>query len=83
MAITNSQSSYLDMEEELKLKMPNIVNEFLTIDMIIPKMKKLYLEGAKDMDSKWRKAIKIYADEHNIKFAPGIINELLNILNNI
>lgn len=83
MNTTSNHGSYLDMKDELKIRMNNITPENLTIDQIIPTIKEMYLTGANDMDSKWRTAVKIYAKKHNIKFAPGMINELFNIINNL
>ena len=79
----NLQSSYLDMDKELAARINCITPNNLTISQTIYTIKQMYLNGANDMDNKWRKALKIYADEHNTKFAPGILNELINILNNI
>lgn len=73
--------SYLSMEEELKIQMNNITPDNLTLQQIIPTIKQMYLNGANDMDSKWRHAIEVYANRHNISFAPGMINEMFNILN--
>ena len=42
----------------------------------------MYDKGADDMDKKYRNALRIYAAKHNIPFAPGMINEIFNILNN-
>lgn len=80
---TNSHNSYLTSEKLLDIWMNNITPENLSIAQIVPTIKRMYFNGANDMDNKWRKAIKIYADKHNIKFAPGMINELLNILGSI
>lgn len=73
--------SYLSMNEELKTQMNNITPNNLTISQIIPTIERMYLNGANDMDNKWRNAIRIYAERHDIKFAPGMMNEMLNILN--
>jgi len=75
--------SYLLMKSELEIQMNHITPDNLTLSQIIPTIKQKYLNGANDMDSKWRKAIEIYAKRHNIPFAPGMINELFNILNNM
>lgn len=75
--------SYLTSERLLNVRMNNITPDKLTINQIIPTIREMYFNGARDIDNKWREAIKIYANKHNIKFAPGMINELFNILNNI
>lgn len=74
--------SYLSMEKELEIQMNSITPNNLSLGQVIPTIKQMYLNGANDMDSKWRDAIKIYAERHDIKFAPGMINEMFNILNN-
>lgn len=74
--------SYLSMEKELEIQMNNITPNNLSLGQVIPTIKQMYLNGANDMDSKWRNAIKIYVERHDIKFAPGMINEMFNILNN-
>jgi hypothetical protein len=73
--------SYLSMEKELEIQMNNITPNNLSLGQVIPTIKQMYLNGANDMDSKWRNAIETYAKRHNIKFAPGMINEIFNILN--
>jgi len=75
------EKSYLSMEKELKIQMNNITPDNLTLNQIIPTIKQMYLDGANDMDSKWRHAIEVYAKRHDIPFAPGMINEMFNILN--
>lgn len=75
------EKSYLSMEKELKIQMNSITPNNLTVSQIIPTIERMYLNGANDMDHKWRNAIRIYAERHDIKFAPGMMNEMLNILN--
>lgn len=74
--------SYLSMEKELEIQMNSITPDNLTLNQIIPTIKEMYLNGANDMDTKWRRAIEVYANRHNIPFAPGMLNEMFNILNN-
>ena len=83
MYITEPQSSYLDMDKELAARINCITVCNLNNNQIIYTIKQMYLNGANDMDSKWRKALKIFAKKYKMKYTPGILNELINILNNI
>ncbi len=79
----NNNKSYLFLDKERNIRINSIKSENLTISQIIPTIERMYINGANDMDNRWRKAIKIYAEKHNIPFAPGMINEIFNILNSI
>lgn len=71
------------LNEERKAALLEITPDKLTISQIIPTIENIYDRGADDMDRKWRNALRIYAAKHNIPFAPGMINELFNILNQL
>lgn len=74
------KKSYLDMENELKTQMNNITPENLSIAQVIPTIQRMYLNGANDMDNKWRDAIRIYCNENGLD-AKNLFLPLLNILN--
>ena len=80
---SNNHSSYLTSDKLLNKRMNNITPDKLTISQIIPTIKEMYFNGVRDIDDKWRDALRIYANRHNIPFAPGMINELFNIINTL
>jgi len=75
-----TKKSYIEMESEVKARMNNITPENLSLDQIIPTIKRMYLNGANDMDTKWRESFKTYCEEEGIEFK-GAWFKLLNILN--
>ena len=74
-------NSYPFVEKECAIWMNNLTPDNLALSQVIPTIKRMYQNGANDMDTKWRIAIAIYAKRHNIPFSPGMMNEMLNILN--
>ena len=83
MAIINTPSSYLDMDKELTARINCITPNSLTISQTIYTIKQMYFNGTNDMDSKWRKALKLFAKKYKMKYTPGILDELITVLNNI
>lgn len=71
------------LKEERKTALSEITPDKLALSQIIPTIENMYDRGADDMDKKYRIALRIYATKHDIIFAPGMINEILNILNRI
>ena len=73
--------SYLEMKKESNIRFDSLSAEDLSIKNIMNTMKNMYLNGANDMDIKWRYALEQYSKKHNIQYK-DIFCEILNILNN-
>lgn len=72
--------SYLEMKDECKKAFDRLSPVDLSIYKLADTIRDMYINGARDMDDKWRQALVTYCNNHNISHR-DIFFEMINILN--